>query len=319
MAGSKHNYKSPPEMNEGLTYSEWKQELEIWSDFTDLEAKRQGGALFLTLTGKARQAVLAGVPRERIKAESGITSIIRCLDELYEKDKSQSGFAAYDEFTNYKRSAKISIQDYLVEFNIKYNRIKTFGMTLPDGVLAYYLLKCANLTDEQANICRATCTKLTYQDMRAQIEKVTSGTPDKDKTDSSDTLEFPVQSQFYGCEYVTDENEYTETDGPYDAYYTQQTQYQDDENETYYTQQYRPRRFSSPNNFQSYRAPRLNPPDEFGNPTRCSFCHSTYHWVEKCPHAPPRPSTYRRPGGRRGFRGRPGYIGRGQSFQDRYI
>ena len=46
-----NNYKSPPVIKEGLLYSEWKKELAIWSDFTDLEKKKQGGALFLTLTG----------------------------------------------------------------------------------------------------------------------------------------------------------------------------------------------------------------------------------------------------------------------------
>ena len=29
-------------------------------------------------------------------------------------------------------------------------------MELPEGVQAYYVLKCANLTDEQTNICKVT-------------------------------------------------------------------------------------------------------------------------------------------------------------------
>ena len=59
-------FKSPPQMREGLSYVEWKKELEIWCDFTDLPTEKLGGALFLTLTGKARQAVLAEVPRKDI-------------------------------------------------------------------------------------------------------------------------------------------------------------------------------------------------------------------------------------------------------------
>ena len=49
-------------MREGLTYEDWKKELNIWRKFTDLSKQRQGGALFLTLTGKARETVLAEVP-----------------------------------------------------------------------------------------------------------------------------------------------------------------------------------------------------------------------------------------------------------------
>ena len=42
-------------------------------------------------------------------------------------------------------------------------------MDLPEGVLAYYLLSCANLSDEQTALCRATCMDLTYDDMKKQI------------------------------------------------------------------------------------------------------------------------------------------------------
>ena len=122
-----------------MTYAEWKKELDIWSDFTDLDAERQGGALFLTLTGKARQAVLAGVSRDKIKETTGLKAITKCLDDLFEKDKSQSSFTAYEDFTSYRRSKNCSIQEYLVEFNIKYNKVKSFEMVLPDGVLAFYL------------------------------------------------------------------------------------------------------------------------------------------------------------------------------------
>ena len=122
-------------MREGLSYSEWKKELEIWSDFTDLGKEKQGGAVFLTLTGKARQAVLLGVTRDKIKSDKGLDEILECLHGLYQLDVSQSGYAAYDDFTNYRRPVYTSIQDYLVEFNIKYNKIKSFEMKLPDCVL----------------------------------------------------------------------------------------------------------------------------------------------------------------------------------------
>ena len=102
----------------------------------------------------------------------GVEEITKCLDELF-KDKSQSAFAAYDAFTSYRRSRDTSIQDYIVEFNLKY-KINIHHMKLPDAVLAYYLLKCANLSEEHSNICKATCSDLTYKNMRSQIEKVTA-------------------------------------------------------------------------------------------------------------------------------------------------
>ena len=42
---SSRNFKSPPVMREDMTYEDWKSDVEIWSDFTDLEPekKRQCG------------------------------------------------------------------------------------------------------------------------------------------------------------------------------------------------------------------------------------------------------------------------------------
>ena len=76
-------------MREGISYSEWKKELEIWSDFTDLGKEKQGGAVFLTLSGKARQAVLSGVTRDKIKSDKGLDEILECLDGLYQLDVSE--------------------------------------------------------------------------------------------------------------------------------------------------------------------------------------------------------------------------------------
>ena len=117
-------------MKEGLLYSEWKKELNIWADFTTLEDSRKGGALFLTLTGKARQAVLANVTREEIKSEDGLNEIITCLNGLYDKDVSQSGYSAFDDFTNFRRTPETSIDEYLVEFNIKYSKLSDFKMSV---------------------------------------------------------------------------------------------------------------------------------------------------------------------------------------------
>ena len=160
---SVNKLSSPPLMGEDLSYFDWKKELDIWTYFTELAAEKQGGTLFLTLTGKARQAVLSGVDRDKIKSATGVKEITKCLDELFEKDKALSGYTAYDDFPSYRRPAGTSIQDYLVEFNLKYSKIKSYSMELPDGVLANYLLKCANLSDEQTSICKATCSTLDYE------------------------------------------------------------------------------------------------------------------------------------------------------------
>ena len=173
--------------------------------------------------------MLAQVPGEKIASATGVDCIVAALDELFLKDSSQSGFAAFDDFIKYCRPASLNISDYLIEFNLKYNKIMAYDMKLPEGVLAYALLTCANLPADQERICRATVSRLTYQDMKSQIEKVVLSS-DTSKPDCT------VEAQFYAREQplhhtmapsqsVPDFEDtcpaYDEHDVEADAYYTQ--------------------------------------------------------------------------------------------------
>ena len=116
----KGNIKSPPLMRDGLSYKEWKEDIYIWSDVTDLPPKKQAGAVFLSLTGKAQASVRASVTRDDMSSDLGLKNVIACLDKLYEKDVAHSGYTAYENFTEFRRPPNMSTEDYLIEFNIRY-------------------------------------------------------------------------------------------------------------------------------------------------------------------------------------------------------
>ena len=50
--------KTPPALREDLPYENWKKEIRIWQRFTSLDKNKQALAIFLSLQGKAREAVL---------------------------------------------------------------------------------------------------------------------------------------------------------------------------------------------------------------------------------------------------------------------
>ena len=58
------------------------------------------------------------------------------------------GFMAYEKFDNFRRSDDMNIIDYINEFEQLNNQIKYFEMKLPTGVVAYKVLKNANLSNE---------------------------------------------------------------------------------------------------------------------------------------------------------------------------
>ena len=295
-------------MSKDLSYEDWKKELNIWKTFTDLDTKRQGAAVFLTLTGKARETVRSEVDEKAIAKDDGVAKIIESLDKIFKKDNNQTAFTVFDSFIKYRRPANMTIEDYIAEFNLKYNKLKLHDMTLPEGVLAYALLTCANLSDQQQQLCRATVAKMTYQDMKVTIEKVVT------KILSSDPLvkDYPFYTEYEGHssqDYFQDPYYSYESTDSYDI---PEAETHPDEppatqlppEDTYYQnnpyrgrgngQSYRPQGYSRgrgstrpPMRHSSNTTrPTLNPVDSFGNPRPCSFCHSVYHWLEKCPDAP---------------------------------
>ena len=61
--------------------------------------------------------------------------------------------------------------------------------------LDYYLLSCANLSDEQTVLCSATCMNHTYDDMKKQIEQVS--TSNKSSTSTYTTkIKLKAETQY---------------------------------------------------------------------------------------------------------------------------
>ena len=89
------NIKAPPSLSKSSSYNAWLKEIEIWQAFTDLDPNKQGPAIFLSLEGRAREAVLE-LQVKQISDKDGVSKIINKLDELYLKDKTQSAYEAYD-------------------------------------------------------------------------------------------------------------------------------------------------------------------------------------------------------------------------------
>lgn len=160
-------------MRNDLPYSEWKHEVQVWKAFTTLKENKLGPALFLSLEGSARDAAHE-VSLEDLSGDNGINVLIEKLDSLFLKDENNSAFEAYDTFERYQRPVDMGMTDYINNFERLYQKAKHFKLDLPDGVLAYRLLRSANLSDTHAQLARATLPSLTYNNMQQQLKKIFS-------------------------------------------------------------------------------------------------------------------------------------------------
>ena len=304
--------KTPPFMSDDMSYQEWKSEVELWCEITDVPANKQGGSLFFTLQGDARDTVRAKVDKKRIASDEGVKDILAVLDNLYAKDEHQAGFTAYEEFVSFRRPHTMSIKDYVIQFNLKNSKLKTYKMDLPEGVLAYNLLIGANLSKEQQELCRATVADMTYLEMKKTIEKV--AVPCSSQRPNQDRFKEYIEQEdsFYTHQQYHKSEEHQDLDfmPPYNE---SESLEPEETEETFYSNQHQWRgnhRFQQSNPSSGYNYPKPNPPNDYGKPSTCSFCHSIYHWIENCPHAPPHAKYNRRRGQgyriSRGSRYRPG-------------
>ena len=136
--------------------------------------KRQGPAVYLYLSGQAKQCA-RGLTKEELGTNEGVDKIIAKLDILFEKDKNTQTFLAFNEFYEYRRSSGVNIIEFLVHYEFLYNKLKKLDVVLPEGVQAFFLLKAANVADENERLARTTCGEMTYENMKLCIKKIFGG------------------------------------------------------------------------------------------------------------------------------------------------
>lgn len=89
-------------------YAEWKQDIGIWSIFTDLPKEKQGPAVFLSLPQNIRECV-RHLAMTDIGGANGLNIIIDTLDKIYLLDENTMAYMSFKEFYSYKRAAGVNI------------------------------------------------------------------------------------------------------------------------------------------------------------------------------------------------------------------
>ena len=164
--------KSPPQFDpDNDNYEQFKKDLQIWDLVTDLEAKKRGPAVYLSLNKKVREAVRS-LSVEQINNDNGLKAITDRLDEVYLADKNTRAYTAFQNFYKCKRESGETFEQFIIKFERLYSELVNHDLTLPEGIKAFFVLNSANLTDEMEKLARATTTELTYKAMKDQIKKI---------------------------------------------------------------------------------------------------------------------------------------------------
>ena len=254
----------------------------IWQCVTDLEVKKQGLAIYLALEGPARQAC-SNIDVKELHSENGIKIIIEKLKSLCAKDVSQSSSfhgIPYENFENFTRPEGMSVLNYINKFDQLYEVIKKYKM---DGVLAYRLLKCANISKEKQQLARASLIELTFANMRKQLKAIHDSA--SDHYDIQAELPIKVEPAYEATDFKHESEVLFNRSGRQQRgnYRGRAKSYDNNRNNQSRNQSFGntggARNWSGNNSRQINRK---NPVDSSGSPSRCAICESVYHWARDC-------------------------------------
>ena len=79
-----------------------------------------------------------------------------------------------EKFESFKRTSGMTMASFILEFERLHSELKDYGCTYPDGVLAYRVMKSANISKEHEQLCRATVEsdKWSYALVCQQLRKI---------------------------------------------------------------------------------------------------------------------------------------------------
>ena len=171
--------KAPPTYREGNSYDEYKRDLEVWKLLKVATAEEQGLLVYRTLVGRAKAACNDLDPESELNSKDGLKLIIKRLDKIFIGDDNHRIYKDLDSFEKYRRKAGILMTDFILEFENLHNKVKSHKITYPDGILAYRLIKAANLTTHHEELLKATVEtgNWTYDCVVNQLQKIFNEIP----------------------------------------------------------------------------------------------------------------------------------------------
>ncbi|KAK3875453.1 hypothetical protein Pcinc_019665 [Petrolisthes cinctipes] len=166
--------KWPPKLESDSSYENWKKDIDIWCELTDLPKKKQALAIHLSLSGRARVAT-SEIDAADLKQDTGVQTLLVKLDGLFLVDQGRCQFAAFHELYNFRRAGDVNVPKFVAEIEHTYFQFKKQDMELPDSVMAFMLLASCNLSDGEQQLVMSAITDITYANMKSALNRIFAG------------------------------------------------------------------------------------------------------------------------------------------------
>ena len=264
---------NPPSFNSAKSYERFKQELLAWREITELSKNKQGIAVALSLPdddeNKIKDKVFDQIALDELKDENGLNILIAFLDKHLGKDDLADSIEKFEDFDDFKRKDGQTIQEFIAMFDSKYRKIEKKDMSLPSEILAFKLLKKANITKEEKLL---VLTGMNF-DNKAYLYEEAKSSLKKFKGDAIHARDNENVNIKLEPAYLAENEDILLAAG-----YVK--------NNAFYDRRQREGqcRYESPRNINSKNSGRkMNPLGKDGRALTCKACGSFRHMLPECP------------------------------------
>ena len=193
--------KTPPKFSEGTSYVAWRNKIEMWKRVTSVVKEEQVIVVLLdSLEGNSKaEKATANFTDTDLFCADGLQKLIEKLDSVFKSEKVDEAYEAYSKFTKFERISVMTIEDYILDFELLYDKMGNNDMRLPEAMKAFRLLDGANLEDSDRKFALTIASDMKFDTMKAALKRIFSkpGSSSHTPSPSSSPSDVKQEEAFY--------------------------------------------------------------------------------------------------------------------------
>lgn len=140
---------------------------------SNLSKGRRTITVVQSLSGQPCEAISKKMDTRLITLDDSFSKIYTKLDNSFKtRTNDLSALMAYEKFEKFIRPHGMFVSDFLEEFEKLKKQVEDYEIFLPEKVLAYRVLKSANLTEEREKYVKTRVSEFTYTAVSVLLRKI---------------------------------------------------------------------------------------------------------------------------------------------------
>lgn len=137
------------------------------------KGRRRRITVVQSLSGQPCEAISKKMDTRLITLDDSFSKIYTKLDNSFKtRTNDLSALMAYEKFEKFVRPHGMFVSDFLEEFEKLKKQVEDYEIFLPEKVLAYRVLKSANLTEEREKYVKTRVSEFTYTAVSVLLRKI---------------------------------------------------------------------------------------------------------------------------------------------------